>query len=160
MRTLIKNVHIITLDDENRVLPEADLALEDAAIVAVGEAPADFAPDVVVDGRERIALPAFFNAHAHAAMTLERGWAEDLPFDRWLNEKIWAAESAMTEEDVYWGAALAVAEMIRSGTVGFADHYFWMHQTARVVEESGVKALLAWCHFGLDAEQEVGQVLF
>ncbi|MFP4394029.1 MAG: amidohydrolase [Anaerolineales bacterium] len=160
MRTLIENVHIITLDDENRVLPEADLALEDDAIVAVGEAPADFAPDVVVDGREMIALPAFFNAHAHAAMTLERGWAEDLPFDRWLNEKIWAAESAMTEEDVYWGAALAVAEMIRSGTVGFADHYFWMHQVARVVEESGVKALLAWCHFGLDVEQEVGQVAF
>jgi hypothetical protein len=75
-----------------------------------------------------LALPAFFNAHTHAAMTLERGWAEDLPFERWLNERIWVAESALEEEDVYWGAALAAAEMIRAGIVGFADHYFWMDQ--------------------------------
>jgi 5-methylthioadenosine/S-adenosylhomocysteine deaminase len=89
-------------------------------------------------------------------MTLERGWAEDLPLDRWFNERIWVAESALREEDVYWGAALAACEMIRGGTVAFADHYFWMDQVARVVEESGLKALLAWCVFGLGAEQEIG----
>jgi 5-methylthioadenosine/S-adenosylhomocysteine deaminase len=79
-----------------------------------------------------------------------------MPFDRWLNEKIWVAESALEEEDVYWGAALAAAEMIRGGIIGFADHYFWMDQTARVVEESGMKALLAWCHFGIGDEKEPG----
>ncbi len=91
-------------------------------------------------------------------MSLQRGWAEDLPFDRWLNERIWVAESALTEEDVYWGAALAACEMIRGGVVAFADHYFWMDQVARVVEESGMKALLAWCIFGLGAAKEVGGV--
>ncbi len=160
MRTLIKNTTAVTLDTEDRILPDIDLALEDRRILAVGQAPADFIPDEVIDGRELVALPAFFNAHCHAAMTLERGWAEDLPFERWLDEKIWVAESALEADDVTWGAALAAAEMIRSGIVGFADHYFWMDKVAQVVAECGMKALLAWCHFGIGDDKEVGNVSF
>ncbi|NTU65802.1 MAG: N-ethylammeline chlorohydrolase, partial [Chloroflexi bacterium] len=107
MNILIRNADIITLDDENHLLRQADLAIANETIVAVGQTPIDFAPDEVIDGDDHVILPAFYNAHTHAPMTLERGWAEDLPFDRWLNEKIWVAESALTEEDVYWGAALA-----------------------------------------------------
>jgi len=158
MNILIRNADIITLDDENHILRQADLAIANETIVAVGQTPIDFAPDEVIDGDDRVILPAFYNAHTHAPMTLERGWAEDLPFDRWLNEKIWVAESALTEEDVYWGAALAACEMIRAGIVGFADHYFWMDQVAQVVNESGMKALLAWCVFGLGADKEIGGV--
>ena len=158
MNILIRNADIITLDDENHILRQADLAIANETIVGVGQAPIDFAPDEIVDGYNHVALPAFYNAHTHAPMTLERGWAEDLPFDRWLNEKIWVAESALTEEDVYWGAALAACEMIRAGIVGFADHYFWMDQVAQVVNESGMKALLAWCVFGLGADKEIGGV--
>jgi 5-methylthioadenosine/S-adenosylhomocysteine deaminase len=160
MRTLIRNVTAVTLDGKGRILHDAEIAIDGKAIVALGNAPADLMPDEVIDGREMVALPAFFNAHTHAAMTLERGWAEDLPFERWLNEKIWVAESALEEEDVYWGALLAAAEMIRAGIVGFADHYFWMDQVARAVEESGVRALLAWCHFGIGTEHELGQKPF
>jgi 5-methylthioadenosine/S-adenosylhomocysteine deaminase len=127
MRTLIRDVTVITLDDQDRILHDADVAIDGPTIQAVGAAPENFVPDRIIDGRERVALPGFFNAHCHAAMTLERGWAEDLPFDRWLNEKIWVAESALEEEDVYWGAALACCEMIRAGVVGFADHYFWKY---------------------------------
>jgi len=157
MRTLIRDVSAITLDEEDRFLRGVEVALEGRSIVAVGQAPADFTPEELIDGSDMVALPAFFNAHTHAAMTLERGWAEDLPFERWLNERIWVAESALEEEDVYWGAALACCEMIAAGTVGFADHYFWMDQTARAVEESGMKALLAWCHFGIGEEHELGR---
>jgi 5-methylthioadenosine/S-adenosylhomocysteine deaminase len=89
-------------------------------------------------------------------MTYERGWAEDLPFPRWLNEKIWVAESALTSDDVYWGAALAACEMIRSGVVAFNDHYFYMDRVAEVVEQSGLKAGLTWCVFGLGADKEIG----
>ncbi|HID86997.1 MAG TPA: amidohydrolase, partial [Anaerolineae bacterium] len=153
---LIKDVAVITLDDEGTVLPRADIAIAEGKILAVGEAPSDFAPDETIDGADHVALPGFFNAHTHAPMTLVRGWAEDLPLDRWFNERIWVAESALEEEDVYWGAALAACEMIRSGTVAFADHYFWMDRVAQVVEESGLRATLAWCVFGLGAEQEIG----
>jgi len=154
-KILIRDVDVITLNEQGAVLRGAELAIADGRIVAVGQAPADFAPDETVDGHNRVAMPGFFNAHTHAAMTLVRGWADDLPLDRWFNERIWVAESALEEEDVYWGAALAAAEMIRSGTVGFADHYFWMDQVAKVVEESGLRATLAWCVFGLD-EGEIG----
>jgi 5-methylthioadenosine/S-adenosylhomocysteine deaminase len=158
MRTLIKRTTVIPLNDRGRVLRSADVALDGDTILTVGKVPDAFEPDRVIDGRERVALPGFFNAHCHAAMTLERGWAEDLPFDRWLNEKIWTAESALEEEDVYWGAALACCEMIRAGIVAFADHYFWMDQVARAVEESGMKAHLVWAQFGRGTEQEVGGV--
>jgi 5-methylthioadenosine/S-adenosylhomocysteine deaminase len=160
VNTLIQNATAITLDDQDRVLDDADIAIEGGKIAAVGKAPDDFVADEVIDGREHVALPAFFNAHTHAAMTLERGWAEDLTFERWLDEKIWVAESALEEEDVYWGAALACCEMIRAGVVGFGDHYFWQDQTARAVEESGMKALLAWCHFGIGTEHELGRKTF
>jgi 5-methylthioadenosine/S-adenosylhomocysteine deaminase len=124
MHTLIRNVTVITQDEDDRFLHDTDIAIEGKIIKEIGRDLVSDSSDVI-DGRELVALPAFFNAHTHAAMTLERGWAEDLPFERWLNEKIWVAESALEEEDVYWGAALACCEMLRCGVIGFADHYFW-----------------------------------
>lgn len=153
---LFRGAAVITLDEEGQILPSADIAVRDGEIVALGEIPEEFEPQETIDVSHHLALPGFFNAHTHAAMTLVRGWADDLPLDRWFNERIWVAESNLEEEDVYWGAALAAAEMIRGGTVAFADHYFYMDHVARVVEESGLKANLAWCVFGLDPAAEVG----
>ena len=128
---LIRHADLITLDAEGRILRDAEIAISDGRIVAVGTAPDDFRPDETLDASDHIVMPGFFNAHTHSAMTLLRGYAEDLPLDRWLNERIWPAESALTSEDVYWGAALAAAEMIRGGTVGFADHYHYMDRVRR-----------------------------
>lgn len=152
---LIQQGDVITLDSEGRVLRAADVAISDGTIVAVGQAPAGFCPDETVDAAGYIVMPGFFNAHTHSPMTLARGCAEDLPLDRWFNERIWQVESALTAEDVYWGAALAAAEMIRAGVVGFADHYFFMDRVAQVVAESGLRANLAWCAFGRE-DGEVG----
>jgi 5-methylthioadenosine/S-adenosylhomocysteine deaminase len=160
---VIKNVDVITLNDAGDVLRGVDIAVQGDTITAIGRdlltdrgSPADPTlsgdPDDVLDGADLVALPGFWNAHTHAAMTFERGYGDDLPLDRWFNEKIWVAESALTAEDVTWGASLAAAEMIRSGTVGFADHYFYMDRVAEVVETSGMKALLTWCVFGLPSE--------
>lgn len=155
-KILIKNLDIVTLDDKGAILRNASIAVEGATIKAVGDAPPDFKPDEIIDGGNHVALPGFFNAHCHAPMTFERGWAEDLPFDRWLNEKIWVAESALTAGDVYWGAALAACEMLRAGCVAFNDHYFHMDRVAEVVESSGMKATLTWCVFGIGDDKEVG----
>ncbi|MBI3362974.1 MAG: amidohydrolase [Chloroflexi bacterium] len=153
---LIKNSDIVTLDEQGTILRNANIAIEGKTITAVGDAPPGFQADEVIDGYNHVALPGFFNAHCHAPMTFERGWAEDLPFPRWLNEKIWVAESALTPDDVYWGAALAACEMIRSGSVAFNDHYFYMNRVAEVVEASGMKATLTWCVFGLGDDKEIG----
>ncbi|OGO49474.1 MAG: hypothetical protein A2Z30_08650 [Chloroflexi bacterium RBG_16_64_43] len=155
-RVLIEDVDIVTLDPEATVLHASCLAVEGAKIVGVGQAPPGFLPDERLDAHNHLAMPALFNAHCHAAMTYERGWAEDLPFPRWLNEKIWVAESALREEDVSWGAALAACEMIRGGVAGFNDHYFYMDRVAEVVEQSGMKAALAWCVFGIGDDKEIG----
>jgi 5-methylthioadenosine/S-adenosylhomocysteine deaminase len=154
--TLIRHLEIVTLDAVGTIYHDADLVIHDGRIAHVGPALTDLQADEVIDGSGRAAMPGLFNAHCHAPMTFERGWAEDLPFDRWLNEKIWVMESALTPDDVYWGAALAACEMIRSGTVGFNDHYFYMDRVAEVVRDSGVKAALAWCVFGIGDQTEVG----
>jgi 5-methylthioadenosine/S-adenosylhomocysteine deaminase len=157
-KILIKNADVVTLDKQGTILRNANIAIEGKTIKAVGDVPSDFAKhaDEMIDGYNHVALPGFFNAHCHAPMTFERGWAEDLPFPRWLNEKIWVAESALTPDDVYWGASLAACEMIRAGCVAFNDHYFYMDRVAEVVEHSGMKATLTWCVFGIGDEKEVG----
>lgn len=58
--------------------------------------------DKVINGRNKAALPSFVNGHTHAAMTLFRGYADDMPLKNWLEEKIWVLEAKLTEEDVYW----------------------------------------------------------
>ncbi|PKO24026.1 MAG: N-ethylammeline chlorohydrolase [Chloroflexi bacterium HGW-Chloroflexi-1] len=157
-RILIRHADIITLNAGGRILRDAEIAIENGLIAALGTAPADFEPDETVDATDHIVMPGFHNAHTHSPMTLVRGWAEDMPLERWLNDRIWRAESALTADDVYWGAALAAAEMIRGGTVGFADHYFYMDRVAQVVTESGLRANLAWGVFGAESG-EVGATL-
>jgi 5-methylthioadenosine/S-adenosylhomocysteine deaminase len=152
----IKHADVVTLDEQGTVLRDTDLLIEGSRITRTGSLPEGTQADDVIDATGHVALPGFFNAHCHSPMTFERGWAEDLPFPRWLNEKIWVAESALTPDDVYWGAALAACEMIRSGTLGFNDHYFYMDRVGQVVEESGLKAMLAWCTFGIGDDKEIG----
>lgn len=154
--THIKNVKILTLDDQGTIFDDADLVIEDGIVIHVGQAPRELAAAEIIDGSGRVAMPGLVNSHCHTPMTFERGWAEDLPFDRWLNEKIWVAESALTPDDVYWGAALAACEMVRSGTVAFNDHYFYMDRVAEIVVQSGMKAALTWCVFGIGEDAEVG----
>ena len=155
-KILIKNADVLTLNENGDTPRRTDIAIADGKIQSIGVVPSDFEADETIEASDHVVMPGFFNAHTHAAMTFERGWADDLPFDRWLNERIWVAESALTREDVRWGAYLAAAEMIRSGTVGFADHYFYMDEVAQVVEEAGLRATLAWCVFGMGTETEIG----
>ncbi len=156
---LIKNADVLTLNESGDVLRRTNIAIAQGRIQSIGAIPPDFRADETIEAADHVVMPGFFNAHTHAAMTFERGWADDLPFDRWLNERIWVAESALTREDVRWGAYLAAAEMIRSGTVGFVDHYFYMDEVAQVVQEAGLRATLAWCVFGMGEGTEIGQGL-
>ena len=95
----------------------------------------------VIDGKGRFAVcPGFYNTHTHHAMTLLRGYADDLELFDWLNNHIWPAEALLTEEDVYAGARLAILEMIKSGTIFFNDSYWHPRATAKAAVEMGVKA--------------------
>ena len=95
-----------------------------------------------IDAAGKAVTPAFYNTHTHAAMTLMRGYADDLELMDWLSNHIWPLEAKLTEEDVYVGAKLAILEMIRSGTVFFDDMYWFQRGTLRAVREMGVRACL------------------
>ena len=99
--------------------------------------------DETIDGRGMAALPGLINTHSHAAMTLFRGYGDDMKLQQWLEEKIWPIEGKLTEEDVYWGAKLACLEMIKSGTTSFNDMYWHLPGTVKAVEETGIRAVLS-----------------
>ncbi|MGF7058121.1 amidohydrolase [Brassicibacter mesophilus] len=142
MNILIKNALVLTLSDNDRILENTKIAIEGQYIKHVGEVPADFKADRVIDANNKLVMPGLVNSHTHIAMSLFRNYADDLPFWPWLTEKIWPLEAKLTAEHVYWGSMLSVAEMIRSGITCFADMYFFMDETARSVEESGMRASL------------------
>lgn len=93
----------------------------------------------VYDGCGKLLMPALVNAHSHTAMTLMRGYGENMALDDWLNKRIFPFEDHLNAQRVYHGSMLAFAEMIRFGSVSVNDMYFFADATARAVEESGVK---------------------
>lgn len=99
--------------------------------------------DDVIDGTMLAAFPGLVNCHTHAAMSLFRGYGDDLPLETWLGEKIWPGEKHLNEDIVYWGSRLACLEMIKSGTTCFNDMYFFQHQTALAAQDSGIRATLS-----------------
>ena len=112
------------------------------AIAELGPDVAAAAGDEVIDAAGMALVPGFVNGHTHAAMTLFRGYADDLPLMEWLEGHIWPAEARLEAEDVYWGARLACAEMIRTGTVRFWDMYWQPGATARAVADAGLRATI------------------
>jgi 5-methylthioadenosine/S-adenosylhomocysteine deaminase len=119
---------------------EVGLRAQDGAISAVGPGVEPQAGDDVIDGRGMALVPGLVNAHTHAAMTLFRGFADDLPLMEWLEHHIWPAEARLEYDDVYWGTRLACAEMIRTGTVSFMDMYWHPDAVAAAVADSGIRA--------------------
>ncbi|WP_045212097.1 amidohydrolase [Desulfonatronovibrio magnus] len=99
--------------------------------------------DDVIDGRDMAIFPSFINAHTHAAMTLLRGYADDMELFNWLQNYIWPFESKLRYEDIYIGSRLACLEMIKTGTTMFCDMYWHMPATMQAVSEMGIRAFLS-----------------
>ena len=98
----------------------------------------------LIDAANCIIMPGLINAHSHTAMTIFRGLADDLPLEQWLFDKIFPAEAKyLNPETVYWGTLLGCLEMIASGTTSFIDGYFFQDETAKAVQKSGLRGLLA-----------------
>ena len=141
MTTLIRNVKL--LDEYGFGNKNVAVLVEDGKYKYIGEAEPKIAVDEVVDGKGNLLVPAFYNTHCHAAMTLFRGYGEDLPLDRWLNEKIFPAEDRLTPKAVNIATKLAIAEMISCGIASFSDMYMFMDEVAKAVIETGIKANLS-----------------
>jgi len=127
---------------------------EDGAIAAIGPEVSPAPGDETIDAGGAHLVPPLVNGHTHAAMTLFRGSGGDLPLMPWLEEKIWPVEAKLDDEDVYWGARLACAEMLRGGTTRFWDMYWHPEATARAVADSGIRAAIGAPLFDLHSSPE------
>ncbi|MEL6869445.1 MAG: TRZ/ATZ family hydrolase [Pseudomonadota bacterium] len=135
---------LATADDDNTVYEDAAIALTNGRIAALGEREsitANWQAAHHIDRPDGVLIPGLINAHTHAAMTLFRGIADDLPLDQWLQQRIWPIEGEFVSEDmVRDGARLAVAEMIRSGTTCFNDMYFCPDVVGSVALDARMRA--------------------
>jgi 5-methylthioadenosine/S-adenosylhomocysteine deaminase len=142
--SLIHARWIVPVEPDGAVYEHHSLAINEGRILEIlpaQQARAAYEPAVEHDLSRHLLIPGLVNAHTHAAMTLLRGIADDLPLDEWLHRHIWPAESRwVNEEFVHDGTQLAIAEMLRSGTTCFNDMYFFPDVTARVATHSGIRA--------------------
>ena len=148
---LIKNCHVLQTDDATGAVSIAknrDIRIDGQRITAILPTNSARTAAQVIDGREMLAMPGLINTHAHVPMGIFRGLAEDVSIEKWFNEYMWPLESNLTEEDVFWGMQLGLAEMIEGGVTTVADHYFFMDRAAEAVEQAGTRAVLGWAVFG------------
>jgi 5-methylthioadenosine/S-adenosylhomocysteine deaminase len=151
MSILIKNVLV---NGET-----SDIRIRDTRIDAIATSLKQEKGDEVINGTNRAAVYGFVNGHTHAAMTLFRGFADDMELKPWLEQKIWPAEVRLTEEDVYAGTRLACLEMIRTGTTLFNDMYWHLPGAIRAVQSMGIRGILSAVFIDqFDAEKRKQQI--
>ena len=147
MDLFISGGTVVTMDAEFRVIEDGAVGIEGDVITQIGKR-ADLDTKArgakkTIDARGTLVLPGMINGHAHAAMSLFRGVAEDHSLDDWLQRYIFPAEARnVTEDFVFWGTRLGVLEMLRGGVTTYADMYYFEDVVARVTKEAGMRGVL------------------
>jgi 5-methylthioadenosine/S-adenosylhomocysteine deaminase len=160
MKKIFKNGVIITANEQNDLFSKGHFIIEDGLFTTVKEGePEEQHCDEIIDLDGNWVMPGWINTHNHTAMSLLRGYADDLPLREWLQEKMWPMEGQFTKESVKWGSGLSIIEMLKSGTTCFLDMYDHMDTVAEQVEASGMRAVLCRGVIGLCSEEEQKQKL-
>ncbi len=141
MKTIIKNATLLA--ETGYGMGNWHVTVENKRITNITKELPDLAGTEVIDAKGNLLMPGFYNAHCHAAMTLFRGYGEDLPLQRWLEERIFPAEDRLNRENVAVATKLAIAEMLKGGIVSFSDMYMFQDVVADVALETGMKANLS-----------------
>lgn len=142
MSILIKSATVITQNANRDIIDNCDILIEGSKIESIGKNIREKA-EFIIDAHDKIVLPGLINAHTHAAMTVFRGYGENLPLERWLKEKIWPAEAKLKPEQIYYGTLLGACEMIKSGITSFIDMYFSSDEMAKACKQIGIRASLS-----------------
>lgn len=139
---LIQNGTVLTMDTDHSILYDGFIGIRESRITHLGRGTPDINTDSIIDADGGLILPGLINAHTHAAMSLFRGLADDLPLMDWLNHYIFPAEKRMDADFVFAGTQLACAEMISSGTTTFCDMYLFTEEVARAAHQAGMRCLV------------------
>ena len=143
------NAAIITQTGE--CLFHKDIYIKNGRIARIcdsGTPQGDLTPAETIDCSSYYVSPGLVNLHAHTAMNIFKGIAEDVPPEVWFNEMIWPYESKITEQDIYTGTLLGIAEMINNGVTAAADHYFGEEQVLQAAKDTGFRMDIAPTIFG------------
>ncbi|WMW21109.1 amidohydrolase family protein [Methanolobus mangrovi] len=140
---IIKNAYILTMDPSVGDIENGVVVIENGMIKEIGTS-TQCSAEKVIDAKGSVLMPGLINTHCHAGMTIFRGYADDMQLQDWLENHIWPAEAQLTDEDIYAGTRLACLEMIRSGTIAFADMYIHENKVAQAVDEAGIRAALSY----------------
>ncbi|OEF95986.1 amidohydrolase [Desulfuribacillus alkaliarsenatis] len=160
MKTILINGLVLTMEADWKPA-YLDIVINDQRIEKVEQLSDDERKQYInqgyqcVDMANKVVMPGFVNTHGHAAMTLLRSYADDLPLQQWLEDKIWPFEAKLTADDIYWGTKLAIIEMLETGTTCFTDMYFEMEQVAKAVEEMGIRACLSRGMIGVAPNRDI-----
>lgn len=142
---LVRADTVITQDDNRRIISNGAVAIKDEIIVDIGEygdIESAYSPVERLDMTGKILMPGLVNAHTHLPMTLLRGYADDLPLMKWLEDHIWPVEHQLTEEMLRIGARIGCAEFIRTGCTTFLNGYFKERTTGDKTRLAGLRAVL------------------
>jgi len=148
---LFKNIDI--LDENFDYIQNCYVGIDGEIIDYIGKTEPRKDYGRIYDGKGKLLMPGLVNAHTHVPMTLLRGYAENMQLNDWLNNRVFPFESKMTGEDIYNGAMLAFAEMIRFGTVSATEMYFMGESLANAVIDTGIKCNLS---IGITSSKEQG----
>ena len=142
MNYLIKNGRILTESSSGGFsVIDADVLIKDGIIEKIGS---DIEEDgcETVDASCKLVMPGLINSHTHAYMSLLRSYADDVPFNEWLFDRIMPVEDSMEREDAYWSSLLGIAEMIKTGTTCFVDMHMFRSQSAKAASDVGMRAFI------------------
>ncbi len=157
MGIAIKNVLAVINNAGKNEVKKTSIFIEGDKIVALNDKPEGFVEDKVIDRENLLVIPGLINCHTHSYMSFMRNVADDLSFMDWLFGTIDPIEQQMTDEDTYWGACLAIIEMMKSGTTCFNDMMMNIKQTTRAIKESGMRAVMCRGLVGT-AEDDGGRI--
>lgn len=146
---LIRDVSVL---QSGQILKDRDILIQDNKIIEIGRDLKVEDKSEIIDGRGKLAAPGLINCHTHAAMTLLRGYADDMELKPWLENKIWPLEAKLNEEDISWGVKLACLEQIHFGITCFNDMYLFPDAVAEATKEMGMRAFISGVVFDMRPE--------
>ncbi|PMB74221.1 N-ethylammeline chlorohydrolase [Candidatus Bathyarchaeota archaeon] len=159
MNLLIRGGTVVTMRG-NEIIRDGAIAIENGIIVDVGKAGQMLRKYArgyeKINAKGKVVIPGLINTHQHAAMSLLRGYADDLPLQEWLEKWIWPIEGLMTPEDIYVGSLLTAVESIMGGTttVNTMYHYMLGKNEARALADTGIRGVVGHVCFSWRKDED------
>ena len=144
MKTLITNAYVLDMLGDEPDIKRSDILKEDNIIVKMERDLSEEVVDEKINAKNMVVMPGLVNTHTHLAMSIFRGYKDDRKLMDWLENAIFPVEDKLESEDIYWNSYLSCLEMLRSGTTTCNDMYFGMNKVIEAIENTGLRALVAW----------------